>query len=87
MESTSYKSTLLVNVHTAVHQSPHKDIGEEVLKNEPRDELLLVEEMYGVSGGPLCEVIKAQNPRGHEVEEEPQEGRQTQDPSDHAGQD
>jgi len=57
----------LVNMNTPIHQSPHEYVSEEVLENESGDELLLLEEVDGVGGGSLGQVVEAQESRGQKV--------------------
>jgi len=54
-------------MNTPIHQSPHEYVSEEVLENESGDELLLLEEVDGVGGGSLGQVVEAKESRGQEV--------------------
>ena len=63
-------------MHTPVDERPHEDVGEEVLKDEGGDQLLLADEVLGVGAGVLQEVVHAEETGHHEVEQEAVKGRQ-----------
>ena len=48
-----------VDVNASIDQGPHKNVGEKVFKNESGDQLLFVEEVNGVCGGSLSQVVEA----------------------------
>ena len=48
-----------VDVNASIDQGPHQNVGEKVFKNESGDQLLFVEEVNGVCGGSLSQVVEA----------------------------